>query len=327
MTPQLAAKPQAKTIIVEEKKDLDLAIVGGGPAGLSAAIYALRAGLKTILFEKMVLGGLASTTYQIDNYPGFPDSISGIDLSQRMADQARKLGLEIVWGSVTEIKNDKNHRQLKIDGKTLSAKAVIIAAGTEAAKLDVPGEEEFRGKGVSYCATCDGAFYQGKNILVVGGGNAAVEEALFLTRYAAKVSIVHRRDRLRADKIVAEKAMAHPKIYFFWHSAVEEILGDKNVKEAVLKDLLSGNKLRVPVDGIFIYTGSRPNSDPVKNLVKVNNQGFILTDEKMRTSAPGIFAAGDIREKGLRQVVTAAADGAIAAESARQFIEKIEPAA
>lgn len=317
----LEARPKPQTIIVEEHKTFDLIIVGGGPAGLACAIYALRARLKTLLIEKMVLGGMASTAFLIENFPGFPDGISGLDLTQKMADQAQKLGLEVLWGNAVQIKANKNQLDVHVDGKILPAKSVIIATGTEAAKLGIPGEETFRGRGVSYCATCDGAFYQNKNVVVVGGGNSAIEEALFLTRFANKVSIVHRRDELRADKILSEKAKAHPKIYFFWHSTVEEIIGDRMVNEIVLRDLLSNKKLRVSVDGVFIYVGSKPSSALAMNTVKLDEKGFIITDEKMKTSAPGIFAAGDIRAKSLRQVVTAASDGAVAAMSALEYLE------
>ena len=317
MSLKLQTKPKAQ-IIVREDKLYDLIIVGGGPAGLTAAIYALRARLKVLMVEKMILGGLASTTFKIDNYPGFPESISGMDLSQKMAEQVNKLGLEIIWGNAASFKPGS----VSVDGKTCSSRAIIIATGTDPAKLGVPGEEEFRGRGVSYCATCDGAFYQDKEVMVVGGGNSAVDEAIFLTRYAKKVSLVHRRDELRADKIVIEQACSHPKIYFHWHSVVEEIKGDKSVNEVVLKDLQTGKKTRVKTDGVFVYIGSHPNSDPVKGIVKLDERGFIITDEKLKTSAEGIFAAGDVRVKSLRQVVTAVADGAIAAESAREFIEK-----
>jgi len=322
MSLQLETKPKAKVMVLEESSHFDLIIIGGGPAGLAAAIYALRARIKTLLIEKMILGGLASTTFQIENYPGFPDAISGLDLSQKMAEQAKKLGLNVLWANAVKVKTNKNLREVETDGKNLTAKAVIIATGTEAARLGVPGEETFLGKGISFCATCDGPFYQNKNVMVVGGGNSAVEEALFLTRYAKKVSIIHRRDQLRADRILVEQAKSHPKIYFFWHSAVEAIHGEKNVSEAVVKDLISGKKIKVPVDGIFIYVGSKPNTELVKDLLKLDERGFILSDEKMKTSAPGIFAAGDVRIKHLRQVVTATADGAIAADAAREFIEK-----
>jgi len=318
---QLQAKPQSKTIIIEEQPIHDLIIIGGGPAGLTAAIYALRSRLKTLLVEKMILGGQASTTSRVDNYPGFPNSISGLDLAQKISEQAIKLGLEVVYGNATQIKNNDNVKEVIVDGIIYPTRAVIIATGTDPAKLGIPGEEELRGRGVSYCATCDGPFYQNKNVMVVGGGNAAVEEALYLTRFANKVSIVHRRDKLRADKIVAEQALSHPKIYFFWHSIAEEIIGEKAVSQVVLKDIHSEKKLRVPADGIFIYIGSKPNTEFIKDLIKLDAKGFILTDDKMKTSLAGIFAAGDVRTKSLRQIVTATSDGAVAAEAARLYIE------
>ncbi|MFH1684079.1 MAG: thioredoxin-disulfide reductase [Candidatus Margulisiibacteriota bacterium] len=321
MPTQLKARPKAKPVSSEKKPPIDLIIIGGGPAGLSAALYATRSRLKVLLIEKMILGGQATTTFFIENYPGFPEGISGLELCNRMQDQVRRLGLDIMWGNTISVKNKKTFREVQVDGKILTSKAVIIATGTESAKIGVPGEDEFRGRGVSYCATCDGPFYKEKNIMVVGGGNSAIEEALFLTRYARKISVVHRRDQLRADKILAERALAEPKMYFFWHSVVEAISGKQKVEEVTLKDLNSNKKLKVPIDGIFIYIGSKANSDCVKDTVKLDKQGFIITDENMKTSATGIFAAGDIRVKLLRQVVTAVSDGAIAAESARKYIE------
>ena len=318
---QTRPQPQLKTIITEEPLIYDLVIIGGGPAGLSAAIYALRSRLRTLLIEKMILGGLASTTFQIENYPGFPENINGSDLAQKMTEQAKKLGLEVMWGNASQIINKNKLFEVDVNGKKIATSSLILATGTETEKLGVAGEEEFRGRGVSYCATCDGPFYQNKNVIVVGGGNSAVEEAIYLTRFASKVSIVHRRDQLRADKILAEQAKTHPKIYFFWHSTVDEIIGEKSVKEVVLKDLSSNKKLRIAADGVFIYIGSNPNTEPFKQLIKLNEKGYIITDDNMKTSVPGIFAAGDVRVKSLRQIITAAADGAIAAESVRDYLE------
>jgi len=322
MSLQLKTRPQPKLKPVKQNPNLDLIIIGGGPAGLTSAIYAMRARLKVLLVEKMILGGMASTTYFIENYPGFPDGVSGMELSNRLQDQAKKLGLDVTWGQAIKIIKQKQNFEVQVDERKLNCKAVIIASGTEAEKLNVPREEEFRGRGVSYCATCDGAFYKDKNIMVVGGGNAAIEEALFLTRYASKVSIVHRRDQLRADKILAEKAMANPKIYFFWHSVVAEIKGDKKVNSVILKDLKEKKPLNLAIDGVFVYIGSKPNNGPVKDLVKLDKNGFIITDKEMKTACNGVYAAGDIRSKKLRQIVTAAADGAIAAESAREYVEE-----
>ncbi|MBN3032494.1 MAG: thioredoxin-disulfide reductase [Candidatus Saganbacteria bacterium] len=301
----------------------DLLIVGGGPAGLTAALYAGRARLKTLLIERMVLGGQASNAFQIENYPGFAEAVSGHDLARKMAEQTGKLGVPVLWGSAGALKPAENGQfELPVDDKTIRGRAVIIATGSESAKLNVPGEAQLRGRGVSYCATCDGPFYKNKNVIVVGGGNAAVEEALYLTRFAAKVSLVHRRDELRAARLIVEKAKSHPKIYFFWHSQLEEIKGEKTVKEVIVKDLVSGKKLIVPADGVFIYIGYQPSSNLVRGLVKLNEQGYIITDDKLATSLPGVFAAGDVRVKSLRQIVTAAGDGAVAAEAAREFLER-----
>lgn len=319
---QLELKTKPSPVAQHKREAVDLAILGGGPAGLTAVIYARRAGLKTLLIEKMVLGGTASAAFQIENFPGFPDGVSGIELAQRLSSQADKLGNEIIWGNATTLKPKNKHFEITVDGKTIQAKAVIIATGSESKRLEVPGEEKLRGRGISYCATCDGPFYKDKNIAVVGGGNAAIEEALFLTRFANKISIIHRRDELRADKILADRAKADPKIYFFWHSAVQEIKGDNKVDSLLIKDVQNGKTLNVPIDGVFVYIGNRPNSSIAKDLVKIEKNGYIVTDTSLQTSVPGIFAAGDVRQKSLRQVVTAAADGAIAAESARKYIEE-----
>lgn len=319
MSSRIAAKTKPQAVIVQPSQAYDVVIIGGGPAGLTAAIYALRSRLKTLLVEKMIIGGLASTTYQVENYPGFVEAIPGMELCQRMEKQARKLGLEVLWGNVKKV---RPQLQVEVDGKTISAKAIIVASGTEPAKLGVPGEDELRGRGVSYCATCDGPFYQGKNVIVVGGGNSAIEEALYLTRFAQKVSLVHRRDQLRADKILAEKAQNHPKIYFYWHAELTEISGQGKVAAVTLQDKTTGKKTAVPADGVFVYIGTNPNIEPVKGVLKLDERGFIITDDQMKTSAIGIFAAGDIRSKHLRQIVTAAADGALAATAAREFIEQ-----
>lgn len=317
---QLQTRPKPE-MLKKEDELFDLIILGGGPAGLTSALYAKRAKLKVLLVEKMILGGAATTTFLIENYPGFPEGLSGMELSNRLQDQVRRLGLDILWGNASKIVIKKTHKEVITNSKTLKTKAIIVATGTESAKLGIEGEKEFLGRGVSYCATCDGAFYKGKNIMVVGGGNSAIEEAIFLTRFAKKISIVHRRDQLRADKILADQAASHPKIYFFWHSTLEKILGVDKVNEVLLKDLQTNKNLKVPVDGVFIYIGSIPHSDIVKGIVKLDKKGFIITNEEMKTSVKGIFAAGDVRVKQLRQVITAVSDGAIAAESARKYIE------
>ena len=320
--PSVEVKPRPKLKEAFLPGELwDTIIIGGGPAGISAGIYAQRFGLKTLLIEKAALGGQASSTFLIDNYPGFPEGVSGFDLSQKFQEQVKRFGVRIIWGSVEKISSNRSHKEIVVDGKILAAKTIIIASGAESKKIGIPGEDLFRGRGVSYCGTCDGPFYKDKNILVVGGGNSAVEEALFLTRYASKVSIVHRRDKLRADKMLAAKAAMDTKIYFVWHSVVEEIIGKNKVEKVIIKDLTADKQLTIQVDGVFIYIGTLPNSFFAKGIVKINKEGYIQVNSEMKTSQKGIFAAGDVCQKTLRQVVTAVADGAIAADSARIYIE------
>lgn len=265
---------------------------------------------------------MASTTYRIENYPGFPEGLTGIELSQKFEEQVRKLNVPIYYGDVVKITSD---RKVEIEGKKLSAKALIIASGTETKKLGIPGEDEFRGKGVSYCATCDGPFYKDKNIAVIGGGNAAVEEALYLTRFAKMITIIHRRDKLRADKILAERATNDPKIFIMWNSVVESVQGDKRIEGISVKNTQTGVKSNLPIEGIFIYVGMNPNTGFARGVVEMNADGFIKAGPGMKTSAAGIFACGDVLDKGLRQIVNASGEGAVAADSARKFIEEKHP--
>ncbi len=317
----LKPKPQA-AVIIKKDQTYDIAIIGGGPAGLTAGIYASRARLKTLLVEKALPGGQASTTYNIENYPGFPEGVSGMELTQKMEEQARKCGLEIAWANVTSLKTNKTHHQIITDTKTIKTRTIILSGGCINRPLNVKGEKEFRGRGVSYCATCDGPFYKDKNIMVIGGGNAAVEEAIYLTRYARQVTIVHRRDELRADKIVQEKARENSKIYFLWNSVIEEITGDNQVKEVVVKDVKTEKTSRLPVEGLFIYIGSNPQTEFIKDIIKLDQDNYIMVDDKMQTNIPGIFAAGDIRSKAFKQIVCACADGALAAKNAGEYLEK-----
>ncbi|SFG77321.1 thioredoxin reductase (NADPH) [Desulfotomaculum arcticum] len=302
-----------------EKKDL--VIIGGGPAGLSAGIYASRAAMNTVLLEQGISGGLVVSTDSIENYPGFAESISGPELMGQMESQARRFGLEIASTNVEKIVPGEKEFVVKSDDGEIAAGAVIIATGAQPRLLGVCGESEYTGRGVSYCATCDGAFFRGKRVAVVGGGDAAVEEAIFLTRFAQKVYIIHRRGELRATKVVQQRAFENEKIEFIWHSVVDEIHGADTVEAVLIKDVRTGAKTQLNVDGTFIYVGYRPSSGLVKNLVKLDEKGYIITDENMLTSFPGIFAAGDVRQKLLRQVVTAVADGAIAAVAAEKYLE------
>ncbi len=300
-----------------------LVIIGGGPAGLAAGIYAARADLDTVLLERGVPGGLVINTELIENYPGFKDGIGGYELMSQMKDQARKFGLDIYSANVNFcMPKDDERFIIKTDSGDFEAGAVIVATGANPQKLGVRGENEYIGRGVSYCATCDGAFFRGQRVAVVGGGDAAVEEAVFLTRFAERVFIIHRRGELRATKVVQKKALENKKIEFIWHSVVEEIYGDDTVKGVVIKDVRNNEKSNLDVSGIFIYIGYKPNSSPVKDLVNLDENGYIITDENMLTSRKGIFAAGDVRKKLLRQIVTAVADGAIAAVSAEKYLTK-----
>jgi thioredoxin reductase (NADPH) len=302
----------------------DIAIIGGGPAGLSAGIYGARAKLSTVIIEKMYPGGQAAITHLIENYPGFVDGIGGSELTESMKNQAERFGAKILNGEVEDIKKQASLFYVKLKSETVEAKSIILAMGAEPRKLDVKGEKEFTGQGVSYCATCDGAFYTDMPIMVIGGGDTAIEEAIYLTRFASSVTVVHRRDQLRATKILQDRAFKNEKIKFIWDSVVKEIKGKDMVEEVVLKNVKTGEESSVFVNGVFSAVGYVPNTASIKGLVKLNDRGYVITDDKMATDIPGIFAAGGIREKSLRQVVTAVSDGAIAAVEAEKYIENQE---
>ncbi|MCG8400367.1 MAG: thioredoxin-disulfide reductase [Firmicutes bacterium] len=301
----------------------DVAIIGGGPAGLAAGIYAARAALQTILLEKGMPGGLAASTELIENYPGFTDGVSGPELMMQMYAQATRFGLKVLSSNVESIIPDNGLFKLKTDDDEIKTKTVILATGAQPRTIGVPGENEFHGRGVSYCATCDGAFFKDKAVAVIGGGDAAVEEALYLTKFARRVHVIHRRDELRAAKILQRRAMDNPKINFQWSRVVKSITGDQTVEKVLLKNVKNGATQNLDVDGVFVYVGTRPVSELVSGLIDIDSNGYIITDEEMRTSIPGLFAAGDIRQKLLRQVVTAVADGAIAAVSAEKHIDNL----
>jgi|CZCB01.1.fsa_nt_gi thioredoxin reductase (NADPH) len=298
----------------------DIIIVGGGLAGLTAGMYTKRAGLDTILFEKMFTGGQASTTNLIENYPGFDDPISGPDFSMKIENHARKFGLEIQYDEIIGMELEGKIKKVITENQEYEAKAVILAMGAEPKKLGLDKENEFRGRGVSYCATCDGAFYKDRDVIVVGGGDTAAEDAMFLAQYASKVYLVHRRDTLRAAKIIADRVIASKKVEKVWDSVVEEILGEDHVTGVRVANVKTGEKREIKADGLFIAIGVRPNSELVKNVVETNDAGYVLTNEAMETSVPGVFAAGDIRQKPLLQLITAASDGAVAAYSAQKYI-------
>ncbi len=301
-------------------------IIGGGPAGLTAGIYLSRSRIKSLLLEKGLPGGQANLTEMIENYPGFPEGILGPDLMQNFEKQALRFGLEIRNGnvlSISQIKDtEKDYFEVEVDYEKYISKTIIIASGAKASTLGIPGEKEFTGRGVSYCGTCDGAFFKDKEIVVVGGGDTAIEEALFLTRFASKVSVIHRRDQLRATKILQERAFSNKKIEFIWDSIVVEIKGNQKVESVILKNVKTNLNKIFPCQGIFIFTGYTPVYPSFDKLPEkiVNQYGYIISDENMMTKVEGIFACGDVRYKLLRQVVTACGEGAIAAFSVEKYL-------
>jgi thioredoxin reductase (NADPH) len=315
--------PKLEAIIKDKETPFEVIIIGGGPAGLTGAIYCGRAGFSTLLIEKAILGGQLAEISEIENYPGFPSGISGIELSGRLEDQARKFGCDVIFGDVIKIESEGALKKVILTDRVFKTKAVIIATGTEPKKLGIPGEDVFRGRGVSYCATCDGAFYRDKTIAVIGGGNSAISEAIFLTRFASKVIICHRRERLRADKVLADRALDNPKISVKWNFVPEKISGKDKVEGLEIRNVLDGKKENLKVDGVFIYIGETPNSSFLDGSVQMNKEGFVPADCSMASNSPGIFAAGDIREKTLRQISTAVSDGAVAADSARRYLENM----
>lgn len=306
-----------------EGKIYDVIIVGAGPAGMTAAVYTSRANLSTLMIERGVPGGQMANTEEIENYPGF-DHILGPDLSNKMFNHAKKFGAEYAYGNIKEIIDGEEYKTVIAGSKQFKARAVIITTGAEYKMLGVPGEKELRGRGVSYCAVCDGAFYKGKELVVVGGGDSAVEEAVYLTRFASKVTIVHRRDELRAQAILQKRAFENDKIDFIWSHTVKQVNEQEGkVGSVTLVSTKTGEESEFKTDGVFIYVGMLPLSKPFVNLGITNENGYIETNEDMETKVPGIFAAGDIREKMLRQVVTATGDGSISAQSAQHYIEHL----
>ena len=306
------------------EKIYDTVILGGGPAGISAGVYCARGNISCAVIDTSLLGGQPTNYLEIENYLGFP-SIEGWELSEKFEEHLDKFNVEKFTmeeiQSVDLISNPKVIKTLKGEYK---AHSVIIATGAKPSKLNVKGEQEFTGRGVSYCAVCDGAFYKDKTVVVVGGGNAAVEEGVYLTKFALKVYIVHRRDALRADKIVQERAFKNNKIEFIWDSVVQEIQGDGKVQTAIVKNLKTGEISHIQTDGVFPYIGFTPNCDGFNGQLQQDEKGFITVDENLQTSIPGVFAAGDVRVTPLRQVITAVADGAIAGVSAVKYLERVK---
>ena len=297
-----------------------LIIVGGGPAGLSAGLYASRSKLDALLIEKAGLGGQILNAEMVENYPGFPQGISGSELGALIAQQATKYGLPTAFAEVQGIEIRGGEKIVSTSEGEYRAKAVIIAGGSEYSKLGVPGEVEFTGKGVSYCAMCDGAFFRDQVVAVVGGGNVALNDALFLTRFASKVIVIHRRDQLRATRILQDKAFANPRMEFLWDTVVDSIIGDKLVRAIRLRNVKTGKGSSLETSGVFVAVGLRPNTGYLKGLLTLDEGGFILVSGQMETRVQGIYAAGDIRAGSIRQVVSAAGDGATAAVAAERFL-------
>ncbi len=302
--------------------DYDLIIIGAGPAGLTAGIYAARARMNVLLLEKTVPGGQILVTDWIENYPGFPEGLSGYDLAEKIRTQAEQLGLKIETGEVLSLEVSDQLKQVNLKDRKLTAKALIIASGASPRNLGI-GEDKFMGKGVSFCATCDAPFFKGKTVVAVGGGDTAVQESIYLTKFAEKVYLVHRRDKLRATKILQERAFNNDKIEFVWDSVAVGMDGFFGVESVRVKNVKTGEEKTIKADGCFIWIGILPNTSFLNDAVKTDQGGFIVTDSSMQTSVPGVFAAGDVRNTPLRQIATAVGDAAIAAVSAEHFIENL----
>lgn len=307
----------------EQVESVRVLILGSGPAGLSAALYGARADLNPVVLTGMELGGQVSLTFAVENYPGFPDGIGGMELVDLFQKQAERFGARIEYDLATEV--DLSTRPFKVktqNGILYSAETLIVCTGASAIHLDVPGESEFIGRGVSYCATCDGWFFKDKDVIVVGGGDSAVEESLFLTRYADNVTIVHRRDELRAGAILSERAMENPKIGFAWNTVIKEIMGNGAVQNVKLQDTVTGEERESEIDGVFIFIGHSPNTSLFAGQLELDERRYIVVDQLMQTSVPGVFAAGEVADSHFRQVITSAGMGAAAAIQANHFLEE-----
>ena len=306
-----------------EEKIYDVIIIGAGPAGMTAAVYTSRANLSTLMIERGIPGGQMANTEEVENFPGF-ESILGPDLSNKMFNHAKKFGAEYAYGDIKEVLDGKEYKTVKAGSKEYKARSIIISTGAEYKKVGVPGEKELGGRGVSYCAVCDGAFFKEKRLFVIGGGDSAVEEGVYLTRFASQVTIVHRRDELRAQKILQDRAFQNEKVDFIWNHTIKTVNEkDGKVGSVTLVSTVDGTEQELEADGVFIYIGMVPLSKPFESLGITNENGYIETNDQMETKVPGIFAAGDIREKTLRQIVTATGDGSIAAQAAQNFVEEL----
>ena len=302
----------------------DVAIIGGGPSGLTAGLYLCRAKIDAVLLDEHLTGGEAIYSPLIENYPGFPEGVSGADLMEKIKAQADRFGLEVkTFAKVMNLGVDGQVKTVQLENGEVGARVVIVTTGRSPRKMGIPGEEEFSGRGISYCATCDAPLFKERVVMVVGGGDAAVEEALHLARFASKVFLVHRRDELRASSYLQERILSEPKMEFIWNSELAEIKGEKMVNSAVVINNLTRERTEIPVSGIFFYVGNVPNTGFLKEVVELNDDGYVVTDDRLESSVPGIFAAGDVRANYFKQVVLAAAEGALAALSAQRYLETI----
>ncbi len=308
----------------KKEESVKLLVLGSGPAGLSAALYAARAELAPVLLTGVEIGGQAALTFSIENYPGFPEGVGGSELGELFQKQAEKFGARVEFETASAVDLSQHPFKVSAYGTDFLADSLVIATGARSNHLEIPGEKELTGHGVSYCATCDGYFFKEKRVVVVGGGDSALEEGLFLTRYASSVTIVHRRDALRAGAILQKRAQDNPKVKFVWNSIVTEIVGDKLVEGVRLKNVVSGEESLLPTDGIFIFIGHTPNTDLFKGQLEMDERGYIKTDMLMQTSIPGVYAAGEASDPNFRQVVTSAGMGAAAAMQAIKYLEKVE---
>jgi thioredoxin reductase (NADPH) len=311
-----------------EKATEKLIILGAGPAGLTAAIYAARADLQPLVLSGMQLGGQVSITDMVENYPGFPDGIGGLDLTDVFQKQAEKFGTRILLDNATRV--DLSQRPFRVEsasGQSFAAESLIVATGASPNKLGVPGEDEYTGRGVSYCATCDGYFFRGKNVVVVGGGDSALQEGIFLSHLVNSVTIIHRRDALRAGPLLQKRAMANPKITFVWDAVVEEVLGNEKVNGVRLRNVKTDERSTLPTDGVFIFIGYSPNSELFQGQIEMDKLGYIRADQRQHTSVEGVFAAGEIADPVFRQVVSSAGMGAAAAIEATHYVEELEDTA
>lgn len=300
--------------------EYDIVIIGGGPAGLTAGLYAARAGVKSLLLERGVFGGQMINARSVENYPGFPKGIAGIDLGSLMQEQAVQYGLSTLFAEVSQLMPGPLHRLVTGDGQ-VEAKAIVVAAGSQYRHLDVPGETEFTGRGVSYCAACDGFFFRDVEVAVVGGGDTAVSDALELSHHARKVYVIHRRDQLRAGQVLVQKALAEPKVEFIWNGIVEEVVGDQMVNALKVRNVKTNAIHTLRVSGVFVAVGVVPNSQPFLGVLKTDEGGSIITDSQLATSVPGVYAAGDIRQHSPRQIASAVGDGVTAAVSALKYVQ------